>query len=134
MKKLFIAVIFLGLCVAAFAAGVNIYDGTGVKHLRAPSDTVKGQQTNSAVSMRQLIGTGFVIATCSSTVTNFVLQGSENGTSGWEDISNQTVSGATNIVLRINFSNEPLYFRTIVGASDAKGIASAIAIGINQVN
>ena len=126
----------IGACVVGITsvyAFSNIYDGSTVKHLRAPSICAVGQQTNTGVLVRSLVGKGFVIATLSDSVTNFVLQGSANN-STWAEISNTTVSGKTNLILRVDFDQEAIYFRTIVGAEGTNATAAAIAIGAGQVN
>ena len=132
-KTKYLAALFAA-CIAATAVyAVNIYDGSTVKHLRAPSVCAVGQQTNTGVLVRSLVGKGFVIINCSDLVTNAVLQGSADN-STWAEISNTVVSARTNLILRVDFDQEAIYFRTIIGASATNATASAVAIGAGQVN
>lgn len=131
-QKLIALIGALTIAATAYAA-TNIYDGSTVKHLRAPSVCAVGQQTNTGVLVRSLVGKGFVIINCSDLVTNAVLQGSADN-STWADISNTAVTARTNLILRVDFDQEAIYFRTIIGASATNATASAVAIGAGQVN
>ena len=131
MKKL---LLIGALAVASFnASAQNIYDISGTKVLRLTSVTAIGQATNSSVSVRPFIGVGFIIMTCTPNVTNIVVQGSTDNTT-FTDILNYAPVSATNYAARFDFSANPIYIRSIIGASSTNGAASITAIGQNKSN
>ena len=131
MKILFT---IIALAVASLTASAqNIYDISGTKVLRLTSVTAIGQATNTAVSVRPFIGVGFILMNTSANVTNIIIQGSTDN-STFTEILNYIPTSATNYAARFDFSANPIYIRSIIGASSTNGTASITAIGQNKSN
>ena len=122
------------LAVGSFTASAqNIYDISGTKVLRLTSVTAIGQATNSSVSVRPFIGVGFIMINTSANVTNIIIQGSTDN-STFTEILNYVPTSATNYAARFDFSGNPIYIRSIIGADSTNGTAAITSIGQNKSN